>query len=160
MIENEHHKLEDKDISLTPKWMIDSLGVFDMDCCGLKAHATASRVIQLPEDGLTATWEGRVWCNPPYSKPEPWVKRMHTHGRGISLTLASTGTQWFQKYCFGARGILFLDKRPKFVRLDGSAFSIMRDCALTAYGEGDLEALKNSGLTGRLIELSSQEDWI
>lgn len=154
----EHHKLEDKNISLTPLHLINILGIFDTDCCGLSRHPTASRIIQLPEDGLTAEWEGRVWCNPPYSSPEPWMKKMYQHGRGISLTLASTGTQWFQKYCFGASGILFLAKRPKFVRLDGSAFQIMRDCALTAFSSKDVEALEASGIQGKLIKLP--EDWV
>lgn len=151
---SELHKLEDKDISLTPLWMIKALGHFNTDSCGLLAHPTADKIIQLPEDGLTAKWEGRVWCNPPYSNPLPWVKKMHEHGSGISLTLASTGTRWSQDYCFGAKAVLFLDKRPKFVRLDGSAFQIMRDCALTAFGNADVEALRRSRIQGKLILLN------
>jgi len=147
----EHHKLEDKDISLTPLWMLRSLGSFDMDCCGLLKHPTAPRIVQLPENGLETPWDGRVWCNPPYSTPKPWVKRMYEHGSGISLTLASTGTEWFQKYCFGASGVLFLSKRPKFTRMDGSLFQIMRDCALTAFSDDDVERLRYSGIGGVLV---------
>lgn len=149
--------LEDKDISLTPLGLIRSLGSFDLDCCGLKAHPTSARIIQLPEDGLTQKWEGRVWCNPPYSEPEPWMKKMASHQNGVALVLASTGTRWFQEFCFSAKGIMFLAKRPKFTRMDGSAFSIMRDCALIAFSANDLASFYMAevcgDLKGRIVSL-------
>ena len=27
-------------------------------------------------DGLTAPWQGRIWTNPPFSAPWPWVQRL------------------------------------------------------------------------------------
>lgn len=140
--------VEDKDVSLTPLSIIRSLGEFDLDCCGLLAHPTAKRIYQLPDDGLMLPWTGRVWCNPPYSKPEPWMRRMAEHGSGVALVLASTGTKWFQRYCFEASAVLFLEGRPKFTRMDGSRFLIMRDCALVAFSKKDAEALKSCGLAG------------
>jgi hypothetical protein len=146
----EHHKNEDKDISLTPLPLIRSLGDFDIDCCGVSVHPTADRIISLPECGLATPWEGRVWCNPPYSNPAPWMKKMKSHGSGVALVLASTGTQWFQEYCFTASAVLFLKKRPKFTRLDGSNFSIMRDCALVGFSEADYSALDKARLAGHI----------
>ena len=146
----EHHKNEDKDISLTPLHLIQSLGQFDTDCCGVSCHPTAKRIISLPECGLQASWQGRVWCNPPYSNPAPWMKKMHTHGSGVALVLASTGTQWFQDYCFTASAVFFLKKRPKFTRLDGSSFSIMRDCAMVGFSKTDAEAMEEAVKAGQI----------
>lgn len=157
---SEYHDISDKDISLTPLEVIRSLGRFDMDVCGLKSHPTASRVVQLPEDGLAVAWKGRVWCNPPYSNPKPWMVKMANHKNGIALVLASTGTEWFQKYCFGAHSVFFLAKRPRFTRLDGSRFHIMRDCVLVGFSEADTLSFKKSGLAGVVMECgpTSQED--
>lgn len=142
------HKNEDKDISLTPISLISCLGHFDLDCCGLQTHRTADRIISLPENGLAIEWTGRVWCNPPYSNPKPWIERMYAHGNGVALVLASTGTRWFQDYCFTASGILFLSSRPRFTRLDGSRFQIMRDCALVAFSEKDRGSLESGVIFG------------
>lgn len=142
------HKNEDKDISLTPLHLIKALGEFDVDCCGVQIHPTARRIISLPEDGLTTPWEGRVWCNPPYSDPKPWMQRMRAHGSGVALVLASTGTGWFQDYCFTASGVFFLNSRPKFTRLDGSRFQIMRDCALIAFSEKDRRLMEFAYMCG------------
>lgn len=161
----EHHKNEDKDISLTPLPLIEALGRFDTDCCGVSCHPTAERIISLPECGLQSSWQGRVWCNPPYSNPAPWVKKMSHHGNGVALVLASTGTQWFQDYCFTASAVLFLKKRPKFTRLDGSSFSIMRDCAMVGFSKEDAEAMeravKSGWIDGKFIRLPdfNEEDF-
>ena len=53
---------------LTPLWIIEALGGdFDLDPCGFKYHRTAKRIIQLPECGLSAKWNEKVWLNPPDS---------------------------------------------------------------------------------------------
>lgn len=39
------------------------------------------------QDGLKQKWEGRVWLNPPYSRPtiEHFITRMVEHNNGIAL---------------------------------------------------------------------------
>ena len=52
------HKLEDKNITLTPLSLIKEIGVFDYDPCGLKFHKTANKIISLL---LMVYWKnGRV----------------------------------------------------------------------------------------------------
>lgn len=147
------HVVEDKDISLTPLGLICSLGQFDLDPCGVQEHQTAQRIISLPQCGLESEWSGRVWLNPPYSAPSPWLEKLLNHGNGIALVLSSTGTVWFQDFGLKASSILFLKGRPKFTRLDGTRFDIMRDVCLIGYGKNNSEALKNSGLSGTFVNL-------
>jgi hypothetical protein len=143
-----------KDTSLTPLDLIQKLGRFDLDVCGIKTHKTADKIIELPEDGLYCDWSGRVWLNPPYSNPSPWLEKMSIHNNGIALVLNSTDTDWFHKYIFNQQSaILFMNGRPKFTRIDGSVFSIMRGVVLVAYGIKNFFLLETSGIDGCYIEV-------
>lgn len=55
----------------TPKEIIDALGEFDLDpCAPMRPLWRTARVMYNKEqDGLKQKWEGRVWLNPPYSRP-------------------------------------------------------------------------------------------
>lgn len=144
------------DTSLTPLELIKKLGKFDLDPCGLNFHKTAGKIIEWPNDGLSENWAGRVWCNPPYSNPTPWLDRLSRHNNGIALVLNSTDTEWFQEYVFNRQcGVLFLKGRPKFMRKDLSRFQIMRGgLVLIAYGVQNMSILENSGISGSYIEMS------
>lgn len=72
-----------------------------------------------PEGGLSYVWSGRVWLNPPYSNPDPFIRRLLAYYQGGSVTQAvvlvnnATETQWFQMLltrcpaCFLRRRIAF-----------------------------------------------------
>jgi hypothetical protein len=99
-------------------------------------------------------WSGRVWLNPPYSNPKPFIKKLAEHGNGIALVLNSTDTEWFQEYGLKkANGMYLLKGRPKFTRMDMSPVSIMRGVVLFAYGEQNCQALKNCQLNGYYVGL-------
>jgi hypothetical protein len=87
-----------RDVTLTPLDLIAKLGVFDLDPCGYPGHATARHVVTLPTNGLHEKWVGRVWLNPPYSNPTPWLEKMADHSNGIAMVLASTDTAWFHDF--------------------------------------------------------------
>ena len=150
----ETHNINDKDTTLTPLDLIKSLGEFNFDPCGISTHKTAEYIISLPKNGLDEMWFERVWLNPPYSDPAPWLLKLSIHGNGIALVLNSTDTAWAHDYVFGkATGILFLKGRPKFMRLDYSKVSIMRGLMLVAYGKNNYSSLEKCGLAGKLIRL-------
>lgn len=73
----------------TPKEIIDALGEFDLDpCAPMRPLWRTARVMYNKEqDGLKQKWEGRVWLNPPYSRPtiEHFITRMVEHNNGIAL---------------------------------------------------------------------------
>lgn len=68
----------------TPKEIIHALGVFDTDPCAPMnpIYRTAKVMYNKEDDGLSKDWCGRVWLNPPYSRPliEQFVIRMSKHG--------------------------------------------------------------------------------
>ena len=81
----------------TPKWIFDALGLhFDLDVAS-PPHPTnvpCERYYTQQDNGLSSDWYGRVWMNPPFSKPQPWVERWVEHGNGIAL-LPMAKSRWF-----------------------------------------------------------------
>lgn len=111
------------DTWLTPPELLSSLGSFDLDPCAAETMpwATATKMIAPPDDGLTHSWSGRVWCNPPYSDPLPWVSKFLAHGNGVMLVPArSPETRWGQHVLANAFGVLFLKGRLLFHYQDGA----------------------------------------
>lgn len=137
----------------TPIHIFEALGVeFDLDPCspGLDHWVPAKRVISLPECGLSASWDGIVWMNPPFGGRNgqvPWLEKFIKHGSGIALVAARTSSGWFHDHIPGADAILFPRGKTKFVRPDGSiGGSPGTGVVLISMGEVCCEALRNSGL--------------
>lgn len=82
----------------TPAWVFEALGLeFDLDVASppiAPEWIPAKRRYTIKDDGLTAPWDGLVWMNPPYSKPEPWVNRFLQHGNGVALLPFSNSAWW------------------------------------------------------------------
>ena len=144
---------------LTPKWITDTLGPFDLDPCSpgdRRPWDTAALHYSLPVDGLTAPWVGRVWCNPPYGKETfKWMEKMAEHGDGIALIFARTETKGFHRQVWErAHAVLFLEGRLAFHRVDGSAGDVANaPSCLIAYSEQDASRLLFSGITGKTVVL-------
>jgi hypothetical protein len=138
---------------LTPASLVNALGVFDLDPCAApspRPWPTALTHIELPEDGLAASWYGsrcrdcglmfeqhdsspcgpdnfhpiplRIFLNPPYGKEaDRWLAKMATHRSGIALTFARTETATWHKWIWPcAHSILFLEGRLYFHKPDGT----------------------------------------
>lgn len=142
---------------LTPPEILSRLGEFDLDPCAApepRPWPTAKRHIALPDDGLTAEWEGRVWCNPPFgSHTGQWLGRMALHGNGIALAFARTDTAMFHSWVFGkADAVLFVQRRPHFCLPDGTRAkgNSGGPICLIAYGQHNVDALRSSGIAGAL----------
>lgn len=81
------------------------LGRIDLDpasCAHAQRSVKARRFFSAKTDGLSKRWRGRVWMNPPYSRPAPWVAKL-LEGfecgdvtEAIALLNARTGSAWFQ----------------------------------------------------------------
>lgn len=147
---------------LTPPEILRALMPFDLDPCAApspRPWPTATRHIELPEDGLAAEWQGRVWCNPPFgSQTWAWLERMADHGNGIALCFARTDTEGFDRTVWKrADAVMFLRGRPSFYRPDGT--KAKGNCGgpicLIAYGERNVNALVWSKLPGHIEYLGN-----
>lgn len=100
-------------------------------------------------DGL-GEWKHKTFCNPPYSKPLPWVEKAieeNKKGKTIVLLLKlDCYTKWFLKLMDAGAHIIFINEMVKF---NGSppAFS-----CIFALLEGDL-----TNRTEQLIKSGTQK---
>ena len=133
----------------TPPWLLERVTAFLgpgwFDPCP-RSYGAAPAV-----NGLAIPWQGRVFCNPPYSRMGPWVAKFcgESFREGLLLTLAYTDTRWFQPLfdytiLFPQGRICFLDatgramNRPPF----GSALVYRgRRQAAFARAFGDMGAI-------------------
>lgn len=109
----------------TPRYIFDALGeTFDLD---VAAPLEGPRHVPcrgwLHEGSIDRSWTGFVWMNPPFGGRNglvPWLDNFFLHGRGIALTPDRTSAPWWQDAARKADGLLFLGRKVKFERPDGS----------------------------------------
>lgn len=137
---------------LTPLWIVNALGEFDLDPCGLHHHKTAKKIHQLPEDGLMEEWKGRVWLNPPYGKEQQeWLWKLRIHGSGIALIFARLETKWIQKFL--ENGFFMMEGRIKFLREDLTESSNAgTGSILIPFSKQDEEIILKSGIKGKFFK--------
>lgn len=144
-------------VHLTPKWLIDALGPFDLDPCAATERPwdCASRNYVEADDGLALPWEGVVWLNPPFDRYQvgKWIQKLSEHGSGIALVHARTEAAWFRPIWETNDYLLFLDRRIKFCRVDGSEQPANSGApvVLAAFGEEAAKRLVISDLSGALV---------
>jgi hypothetical protein len=142
---------------ITPKWIIDALGPFDLDPCAAEPRPWDCAKANYASDGLAdeIIWFGRVWLNPPFHRYEVggWIRRLADHGRGTALLHARTEAQWFEPVWAKATSILFLADRLHFHYPDGSraAANSGAPACLVAFGDYDDGRLWRSGIAGHLV---------
>ena len=143
---------------LTPPSLTDSLGVFDLDPCQPInppfLHAVSG--FNVNDDGLSQDWNKfkRIWCNPPYGRETfKWLNKLHDHGNGIALIFARTETKGFHSEVWDkCDAIFFFKGRIKFHYVTGEqGDSANAPSCLVIYGKANVEHVRNSGLSGKLI---------
>lgn len=136
------------DTWLTPPWLLNELGKFDLDPCGHPNWQTAFNSYCLPMDGLALEWKGRVWLNPPYGKETgKWLKKLEKHGDGIALVFSRTDTRWFQT--LKPDLIFALSGRIKFIKPDlTESTNAGHGSMLLAFGRKNAGAILSSDLKG------------
>lgn len=141
---------------LTPLWLIQELGTFDLDPCAEPGHNTALNHWYGPagggHSGLDGEWFGRVWLNPPYGKhTKDWLARLQSHGNGIALVFARLETKWIQPFI--AEGFFALEGRIKFL---DNRFQEQSNAGapsmLIPFGRKNIGAILSSNLKGRWFQ--------
>ncbi len=144
----------------TPREILSALGEFDLDPCAPVSPLwyTAKTMYNKEIDGLKQEWHGRVWLNPPYSRPliEKFVRRMADHGNGIALLFNRCDSKMFQDVIFGkATAMKFLRNRIRFYRPDGSrGDSPGCGSLLIAFGEDNARILQECPIEGKYVRLN------
>jgi hypothetical protein len=145
-------------VHLTPKWLVDRLGPFATDPCAADPRPWDCAIINNyteSDNGLVLPWEGSVWLNPPFDRYQvgDWIQKLAEHGDGIALVHARTEADWFQPIWLHAELIIFLRKRLKFCRPDGSEqpANSGAPAVLAAFGQEQATSLSLSGLHGAYV---------
>jgi hypothetical protein len=114
-------------------------------------------IFSVNDDGLLKEWFGRVWMNPPYGRQtEEWMTKLMEHGNGIALIFARTETEMFFKTVWNvANSVFFFKGRLFFYSVNGvqaKSNSGAPSC-LVAFGDNNVDAIMESGLSGKHIYL-------
>jgi hypothetical protein len=132
----------------TPRWIFDALGLtFDLDvACPPEGpiNVPAPRWYTAAHDGLAQPWTGRVWMNPPYSKPARWVEKFLEHSNGLAL-LPLSKSKWAQQLWDSQASCVYLYS-VKFERLDAKiSGEAPFPLAIWAIGDDNVAALAKLG---------------
>lgn len=108
---------------------VERFGEFTLDVAAAAHNARCERYFDVVADGLKQSWAGElVWCNPPYSAIEPWVRKAWSEAsgtRGIVMLLPANRTEqrWWQRLVEPNRDqpgsglrVEFLPGRMRFIR--------------------------------------------
>lgn len=113
-------------------------GPFDLDPCCRPETAKAPRFFTRDVDGLAHEWHGRVFLNPPYSKPAPWLEKSIEEtqaGRAeivVALLPVSTSTSWFHHLVLGCAELHFLRGRVRFIGWRGTPIGNPKTASVVA----------------------------
>jgi len=155
----EGHTDRGTDVWLTPPYIVEALGEFDLDPCSPldRPWDTAKKHYNILDDGFSKQWEGRVWCNPPYGREaQKWIKKCADHGNAMTLIFARTETKMFFDHIWNeADALFFMRGRVKFYTDKGiqAKSNAGAPSVLVAYGSNNAEILKNCSLNGKYISL-------
>jgi hypothetical protein len=144
-------------VHITPKWIIDRLGPFDLDPAAATVRPWNCAVTNITEaqNGLSVLWRGLVYLNPPFCRYEvgAWIQKLADHGNGITLLHARTEAAWFEPIWQSADAILFMGDRLKFCRPDGSEQPANSGAPpiLAAFGATAVARIKKSKIAGALV---------
>jgi hypothetical protein len=134
-----------RDDYYTPRWVFDTMGLtFDLDPCsppGGVPWVPAARYFTKADDGLARDWFGRVWLNPPFSRPGPWVDRFLWHRSGVALLPTSNGAWWRRVWRHADAMTIWTS--PQFVNGVGGGLPV--PCFFVALGPECVEAVGRLG---------------
>ena len=117
---------------------------FTIDVAASEQNKKCERFYDIETDGLKQSWDDEVvWCNPPYSNVDAWVKKAHEETKAtICMLIPANRTEqkFWQKYIEPYRdngGRLtthFLEKRIKFIHPEkGKMGSPMFGCVMLVW---------------------------
>jgi hypothetical protein len=142
----------------TPQWLLDALPQpLDLDPCadpGRRVPALRHIVGQEGGDGLAEPWQGRVFCNPPYSAGNlpKWIAKCRAEAdRGcevIALVPARVESGYWWDHVWGVARVGLLEDRIAF---EDSQTAGTFGSALIVWPHGSFNCWLPAQIAGRRI---------
>jgi phage N-6-adenine-methyltransferase len=141
------------------------MGSIDLDPASSEvANRTvgAERIYTAADDGLTLTWSGRVWMNPPYEKGliDRFAEKLRAEvaagfvTQAVVLVNNATDTRWFATLCEVASMVCFPTGRIRFHKPDGERGAPLQGQAVIYVGghhEGFARAFASFGMVAKVV---------
>jgi phage N-6-adenine-methyltransferase len=116
------------DLWATPQKFFDKYDAifnFTLDVCATKDNAKCAAYYTIEDNGLTQSWAGVCWMNPPYGREiGVWMKKAYESSlQGatvVCLVPSRTDTKWWHDYAMQGQ-IEFIKGRLKFGDAKNSA---------------------------------------
>ncbi len=116
------------DLWATPQKFFDKYDAifnFTLDVCATKDNAKCAAYYTIEDNGLTQSWTGVCWMNPPYGREiGVWMKKAYESSlQGatvVCLVPSRTDTKWWHDYAMQGQ-IEFIKGRLKFGDAKNSA---------------------------------------
>lgn len=142
--------------------LANAVNGFDVDpASGVENDAIASTTYTIEEDGLSQSWDGDVWLNPPFSDKTEWYRKAVNEVNAgnartvVALAPVDTSTQWFQNWFSHANILCWLEGRSWYVAQDSPSFNTV----VGVFGEHPpevVEVLEGKGVVTEQIETTAQ----
>lgn len=105
----------------TPDELFDPLNrefKFTLDVCASEKNAKCDKFFTEKMDGLSRSWDGACWMNPPFGNKAAWVKKAYAESQRNGTTVvcllpSRTNTRWWHDYVMKSE-VRFILGRPKF----------------------------------------------
>jgi len=141
------------DIWLTPPWIIEKIGPFNLDPCaflpdGKSIIPIADNYFTEEDNGLLRSWVKYpfVFVNFPYSQARDWLKKCKEESLNcqiVVLCFARTETKAWQDNVKYATGINFINRRISFLNFEGKQMTNGNaPSCLIAFGSQAYERIK------------------
>lgn len=116
------------DLWATPQDFFDRYNAiynFTTDVCATDENAKCANYYTIATDGLSQTWTGNCWMNPPYGREiKQWMQKAYESSLNgatvVCLVPARTDTAWWHDYAMQGE-IEFIRGRLKFGGHNNSA---------------------------------------
>ena len=85
---NDPNKDERYTLQEEKEWCLFTAGIekYDLDVAACEQSHLAEKYYTKEDNGLVKPWFGHIFCNPPYSDIEPWVKKAWAEWSRFALT--------------------------------------------------------------------------
>jgi phage N-6-adenine-methyltransferase len=118
---------------------LDEEFAFDLDVCATHANAKCRRFFSPQDDGLSKSWDGMVWMNPPYGRGiDQWVRKAYSESASgcvcVCLLPVRSDTKWWHDYVMKSKEIRLLTRRLSF---DGAKNKAPFPAAIVVFGGKD-----------------------